>query len=300
MALREELATAVAALDNTAVSPALVDATRALFAPLHDREPYLGAVVERDLAYGADPRQRLDVFRPAARGDRRPVLVYVHGGGFVAGEKTTPNSPYYDNIPLWAAREGFVGVNVTYRLAPAHPFPAAPDDLARAVQWVRDNIAARGGDPNAIVLFGQSAGATHVASYLARTPNAPLAGAVLFSGVYDFVPMSEMPNVRAYAGFDPERLRERSPLAGVAMSDVPLMVGIAQYDPPPFHLQAGLLVAALQARHGFFPNLLFLPRHNHLSQVVHLGARDTGETQVADRLREFVALHARRALTPVR
>ena len=59
-----------------------------------------------------------------ARAASRPVLVFVHGGGFTGGNKSTPGSPFYDNVPLWAARNGLVGVNITYRLAPQHPWPA--------------------------------------------------------------------------------------------------------------------------------------------------------------------------------
>ena len=54
----------------------------------------------------------------------RPVLIYVHGGAFTAGNKRAPGSPFYDNIALFAARSGFVGVNITYRLAPQHQWPA--------------------------------------------------------------------------------------------------------------------------------------------------------------------------------
>ena len=57
------------------------------------------------------------------------------------GNKRRPNaSPFYDNIMLWAVKNGFVGVNTTYRLAPQSPWPAAAEDLATVVQWVADNI----------------------------------------------------------------------------------------------------------------------------------------------------------------
>ena len=75
---------------------------------------------------------------------------FVHGGAFTAGNKRGPNaSPFYDNIMLWAVKNGFVGVNTTYRLAPQSPWPAAAEDLAAAVKWVAENAASRGGDPPA-------------------------------------------------------------------------------------------------------------------------------------------------------
>ena len=93
--------------------------TVALYAPLQEKEPYHGVKVERDVKYGPADRNLLDIFVPETVASARPVLIFVHGGAFVGGNKrTTPTSPFYDNIMLWAAKNGFVGVNVTYRLAP--------------------------------------------------------------------------------------------------------------------------------------------------------------------------------------
>src|SRR6202049_560944 len=119
--------------------------TAKLYAPLQEKEPYRGVKVERDVKYGAADRNLLDVFMPETPSPPRPVLIFVHGGAFVAGSKHDPGSPFYDNIMLWAVKNGFVGVNVTYRLAPQAMWPAGAEDLAAVVQWVSDNIAARGG-----------------------------------------------------------------------------------------------------------------------------------------------------------
>ncbi len=98
--------------------------TSALYIPLHEKEPYAGVKIERDVKYGAAERNLLDVFMPEANSAARPVLIFVHGGGFVAGNKRNPDSPFFDNIMLWAVKNGVVGVNTTYRLAPASPYPA--------------------------------------------------------------------------------------------------------------------------------------------------------------------------------
>jgi acetyl esterase/lipase len=128
--------------------------TAALYASLQEKEPYRGVRIERDIKYGPADRNLLDVFMPEAGSSFRPVLMYVHGGGFVAGNKHPPGSPFYDNIMLWAVRNGFVGVNVTYRLAPQAAWPAGVEDLAAAVQWVSQNITERGGDPVRVFLMG--------------------------------------------------------------------------------------------------------------------------------------------------
>lgn len=178
--------------------------TAALYAPLQQKEPYAGVKVERDISYGANERNRLDVFVPEAAGSARPVVIFVHGGGFVRGDKRGPGSPFYDNIMLWAAKSGFVGVNMTYRLAPQNPWPAGAEDVAAVVRWVSDNIAARGGDPAKVFLIGHSAGAVHAASYVAHpafhgAKGIGLAGAVLISGLYD-ITQAPSDAERAYFG----------------------------------------------------------------------------------------------------
>ena len=288
--MREALARAIRRLPCT-VSPELVASTRALFAPLHDLPPYGGMRVERDVAYGPHERNRLDLFVPdetAASSAARAIVVFVHGGGFVGGDKSAPNSPYYDNIAVWAAREGFVGVTVTYRLAPAHPYPSAAEDVASALRWIERHCAGFRGDAGAIVPFGQSAGATHIASCIAAGHAKNVAGAVLLSGVYDFEAMRESPNVQAYVGDDRAAMRAASPLTGLASADVPLLFGVSEFDPPEFQAQAAVLFERRWSARGRFPDVIYLPQHNHLSQVAHLGARDTGDSMLADRLSMFV------------
>jgi acetyl esterase/lipase len=141
--------------------------TGAIYAPLHDTVPAPDIRVTRDIRYGPADRNLLDVFAAQGAGDARPVLVFVHGGGFTGGNKSTPGSPFYDNVPLWAARSGLVGVNITYRLAPQGVWPAGAEDVGLALRWVFDTIAGHGGDPDKVFLFGHSAGATHAGTYAA-------------------------------------------------------------------------------------------------------------------------------------
>jgi triacylglycerol lipase len=131
-------------------------------------------------------------------------------------------------VGVWAARQGYVGVNLTYRLAPAHGWPAGSADLDRAINWLIDVIADYGGDPARIVLCGQSAGAVHVAGYLAghgRGSDAPppLAAAVLLSGIYDLTLMQDGPLHHAYYGTDRSSDAARSTLAALAALAVPLV-----------------------------------------------------------------------------
>lgn len=148
-----------------------------------------------DVAYGDDPAQRLDVW---ARPDldlsgRAPVLVQVHGGGWTGGSRVTSGSPLMAHL----AEHGWVCVTVDYRLGPDHRWPAQIVDVKSAIAWVKDNIAAHGGDPAFVTISGGSAGG-HLASLAALTPNDPvfqpgftdadttLAAAVPLYGVHDF------------------------------------------------------------------------------------------------------------------
>lgn len=127
------------------------------------------AGLERDVTYGPDPKQRLDLAVPAAKGF--PTVLFIHGGSLTSGDK---GDEEYRNVCAPFPGAGIACANVNYRLAPAHAWPAPAEDVAAAVNWVRTNIAARGGDPRRLILFGHSSGATLVAAvgaderYLAR------------------------------------------------------------------------------------------------------------------------------------
>jgi acetyl esterase/lipase len=265
--------------------------TAALYAPLQQREPYAGVRVARGERFGPDvQRNLLDVFTPTATGgSARPVLVFVHGGGFTGGARRTGESPFYDNIALWAVKNGMVAVNTTYRLAPQNPWPAAQEDLAATVAWVRENIAARGGDPNRIYLMGHSAGAAHVAQYIGHArfhvePGGGIAGAILVSGLFDPSSVAPSPALQAYFGGDASVYARRSALPGMAASRLPMLVAYAELDPSDFHEQAEQAQAALCGAHQCGP-LLQLRGHSHMSEVY---AINTGDTALSDAIRAFV------------
>jgi acetyl esterase/lipase len=266
-------------------------ATGALYGPLQQREPYAGVRVLRGERYGPDAeRNLLDVFMPeSAAGAPLPVLVFVHGGGFVAGARRTGTGPFYDNVGLWAAKNGMVGVNTTYRLAPQNPWPAAQEDLAATLAWVRENIAAHGGDPNRIYLMGHSAGAAHIAQYIGHPrfhvePGGGIAGAILVSGLFD--PASATPSaaLESYFGHDASLYPRRSALPGMAASRLPMLVAYAELDPSDFHEQAEQAQAALCGAGRCGP-LLQLRGHSHMSEVYAINTADTALTEA---IRGFV------------
>jgi acetyl esterase/lipase len=265
--------------------------TPKLYLPLAQLEPYQGVRVTRDVHYGAAERNLLDVFVADPGGGGRPVLVFVHGGGYILGDKRTwPGSPWYDNIMLWAARSGFVGVNMTYRLAPRYPWPAAQQDIAAALLWIQHNIGAHGGDPARVVLMGHSSGATHVAEYLGHEefhvgPGAGVAGAILMSGLFDPSTVEPSPGLEAYFGSDKWRYAERSALQGMARSRVPVLLVVAELDPSGVHVQAEQARRFL-CKAAMCPQTLKLLGHNHASEILSVNTEDKVLT---DALRAFVA-----------
>jgi acetyl esterase/lipase len=125
----------------------------------------------RNVDYWGDGnyRHKLDLITrrsPAPVG--APVLVYIHGGAWVMGDKRQQGIPMLHEL----ARRGWMCVAINYRLSPRATWPAHIVDCKRAVAWVREHIAEYGGDPGFIAVSGGSAGG-HLSSLLALTPNRP-------------------------------------------------------------------------------------------------------------------------------
>ncbi|MCP3730267.1 alpha/beta hydrolase [Sphingomonas sp. MG17] len=268
-----------------ALGPDVLTATRGLFdavqaAIAHDLTPH-----GRDLAYGPDPRHRLDIYRPAGA-KPAPILVFVHGGGFMKGDKGDAGSWANANVGRMAARAGLVGVVINYRLAPDHQWPAGAEDVGAAVAWLKLHAAEYGGDADRIVLAGTSAGAVHVAGFLASGGESELRAAILMSGLYGYTPLE--PRDVPYYG-DAARYPSRMPMAAVTATKLPLLVACAEFDPPRFQAEfLGVIQARLTA-HGAMPRTIVQPGHNHYSMTLHLGTQDR---RLADEICAFVEEHA--------
>lgn len=104
---------------------------------------------------GVDPHMlSLDIYTASKIGSHQPVMIYIHGGGWSAGDKKD-----VDHKPEFFVKAGFVFVSVNYRLSPQAEFPAHANDVAASVAWVYQHIAQYGGDPEKLSLMGHSAGA---------------------------------------------------------------------------------------------------------------------------------------------
>lgn len=255
--------------------------TYELFTPLQERAPKDGVTRHDDIAYGDHARHRLDLFVPEARpSNPAPVVVYIHGGGFVAGERSPMPGLIYDNVPTFFARNGMVGVNATYRLAPDHKWPSGAEDMGGVVAWLRENVSGYGGDPDRIVLMGQSAGATHVAAYsfieAVHGPSGPgIAGAILLSGSYApldpaFSAGPPAENQTAYYGDPAGGWDDRSPLYHVRPGHPPVFVATAEFDPYPLAWPSAALITELVKCDKVLPRFKLLRDHNHVSPAMQI------------------------------
>lgn len=271
--------------------------TQSIYAPLLERQRRDGVEVLRDLSYGEDPRHRLDIYCPQSTSSSpRTVMVFVHGGGFIRGDKSDR-----ENVGQYFARQGLVVVVPNYRLGPAHHWPAGSEDVVAVYRWLRNRAMQFGGDPQRIFLTGESAGAAHVAGAVLQRRLHPadglhIAGAALVSGVYN-VQLEKLarrqlgiatpdPRNEAYFGSDFAQYPSMSIVDLIDAPPVPLLITYAELDLVQMQVQAGELFARLVTRHGFDPELRVIRGHNHLTQAY---AINTGDESLSQPLLEFLS-----------
>ena len=156
-----------------------------------------GYVLSADVAYGALPRQRLDIYRPAQAAPAAgwPVVVFFYGGSWNRGEKAD-----YKFVGEALASQGVLTLVADYRLYPEVRYPDFLKDSARALAFGLAESKRLGGDPQRVFVMGHSAGGYNAAMlaldprWLAETGHTPreLAGFIGLAGAYDFLPMTNL------------------------------------------------------------------------------------------------------------
>lgn len=245
------------------------------------------AQVATDIAFGDAPRQRLDIYAPTGErdGEALPVIVFIHGGGWRAGDKAG-----YEFAGRAFASRGFVTVVPNYRLSPDAHFPDFVEDGAAAVRWVRANIAARGGNPGRIVLVGHSAGA-HIAALLALDESwlgedrESIAGWVGMAGPYDFLPL-DTPATRGAFERAPD-LDATQPINFAGEGDPPtlLLHGSADETVNPRQsrrMERRLAEAGVPVRHIVYEDV------GHIRIVTALSRWTRGSASALEDIAEFV------------
>jgi len=250
--------------------------------PLAQQTPPYQVVAITDLAYydgpDFDPQKHLlDLFLPEGL-PAAPVLIFVHGGAWVSGDKSL-----YSYIGHAFAQEGFVTVVINYRLTPEVVHPGHVQDVARAFAWVYQHIAQYGGDPERIFLSGHSAGGHLVAllaldgHYLADEglSNDLIPGVIAISGIYD---LTTIPGFNAVFGTDPQARREASPIAYVGPHPPPFLLLYAQFDLPTLDAQAEEFGTALSEQDGEV-QVIEIPLRDHVTIVGLIGQPDDPTTE---------------------
>ena len=236
-----------------------------------------------DIVYGEDPKwQSLDVYRPkAAEGKALPVIVSVHGGGWVYGDKER-----YQFYCMNLAQRGFAVVNFSYRLAPESKYPAPLEDTNAVFAWIMDNAEQYGFDREHIFAVGDSAGAHLLGLYSSICTNSEYAKEYAFQTPEGFAPTAVALNCGAYV-ITPERdelMREflpgREPERECELVDV--LSHITPAFPPAFCMtsngdflkeQAPVLAAKLMEQTVPFVYRFYGDKDHELGHVFHCNIR---------------------------
>jgi|GEM_PF-124707 len=263
-------------------------ASRSWLRPFHFRRP--GVMEHRGIAYGeAGIRNHLDIYQPETpREGGFPVLLQVHGGAWIIGEKEQQGKPLMYHM----AQRGWIAVAINYRLSPRSAFPAHIIDVKKAIAWIRQNIAEYGGNPDFIAITGGSAGG-HLSSLAALTPNrtewqpgfeevdTTVQAAVPFYGVYDFLDRNNIRPEMSMEGLLGDRVIQSpkgqsrelwdqgSPISHVSADAPPMFVIHGTHDSLVWVEEARAFVDALRAESRQAVVYAELPGAQHAFEIFH-------------------------------
>jgi acetyl esterase len=269
------------------LNPEVIDTTGRLYAEIHKTTDKGNLVVTNDVAYGEDPKQVMDVYRPANASGVLPVVVFIHGGGLTGGDKVNPLSDLMNaNTATYFARHGMVGINATYRLVPNITYPQGGQDMQAIVAWIRSNAADYGIDPEQIFFLCSSAGCTHVASILFDPAlmfegDPDIAGAIMLSGAYDAANTD-------YFGTDATLRATRSAFAlaeNYQGRDVPVFLLSAELDPHAIESGTARMYQLLCQTQERCPRFAQARDHNHISINQHI---NSGDDRYTSQMVEFI------------
>jgi acetyl esterase/lipase len=251
-----------------------------------------GAALARpDIAYGPEPRQRLDVYVPDGGATGAPVVVFFYGGSWDSGRKED-----YAFVGKALAAQGFVTVVADYRLVPDVRFPVFLEDGAQAVRWTHDHIAAFGGDPRRLYLLGHSAGAYNAvmltldAHYLRQAGLRPGAvrGTAALAGPYDFLPLSVDATIAAFG--QAKNLPATQPIDFVHASAPPMFLAAGDQDTTVYPRNTTGLAARLRSAGAEVVEKIY-PGVTHAGIMLALSRPFRGQAPVLADVTAFFRAH---------
>ena len=240
-------------------------------------------------AYGDDPRQQLDIFRPLSATGPGPVVVFFYGGSWREGNRAD-----YRFVGEALASRGVVAVVADYRLYPQVRYPQFVRDSASAVAWTLREIGRYGGDPARVYVMGHSAGAYNAAMvaldprWLSAAGASPamLAGWIGLAGPYDFLPITGT-DIKPVFDF-PDTPADSQPIVHASAQSPPALLLAAAHDGlvNPQRNTAQLAVK-LRATGGRVSSRLF-DGVNHVTLIGAMAAPLRSLAPVLDAIAEFV------------
>jgi len=292
-----------------------VPETAQVYRPLHPSPPYPDVLIGRDNSFGPDPANVVDIFAPKKGKRGLPVLIYVSGGAGNRQQGGPNGEPFYDNVMLWAVKNGMVGVNMQRR--PGQTWDDPAKDISIALFWLNKNIPKFKGNPKRMFIWAQSAGNVPVSTYVGHPEyygpqGVGVKGVVFMSPpAFNILPATPPP-VQAGAGggfgacrqpdgqpavaasggrgpggpgggkgrgAQPDAATQlaRSNLPGLVKSKVPFFVSVAELDPPNIIGFAETLKSEL-CKAGDCPTYMVFKDHSHISEVMSPDTADDSVT----------------------
>ena len=277
---------------------------RVVITPFYRTVPLPESRIVRNVAYAEGPdahpvKHRLDLFLPRGpegrgnAGKAFTTVIFVHGGNWIEGDKSlhVAGADIYANIGRFLAAHGYGAAVVNYRLIPDVAWEGQPADIARAVKWVRANIASHGGDPAEIVLMGHSAGA-QLASLVAVSPRwlreagvpaGAIRGVIAISGagfdIGDEETYRHFGRSRAWfaerfhTDTSPNWEADASPVNYLDAGDPPFLMMYPTGDKPGVLRQSALMRAALE-KAGIWTWVVPISGLNHTGIILVLSRTD--------------------------
>ena len=234
-----------------------------------------------DVAYGTDPRQKLDVYAPVAGQGPFPIVVFVHGGSWQEGNK---NGYAFAGRAL--AAQGFVTMVINYRLHPKDRYPAFIDDVALALRWATDNGNKFGGNPAKLFAMGHSAGAYDIAMAVLDERTAAtrpkLSGVVTLAGPFDFLPLDSKATIKVFG--DVPDLPSTQPINHVTANAPPFLILHGRDDTTVYPRNAIALDKALREK-GVPSKLKFYDGTSHVRIILALAKPMRSIPVLADAVR---------------
>ena len=245
-----------------------------------------------DISYGADPRQKLDIYAPRDVAVGAPVVVFFYGGNWRMGERAD-----YAFVGEALASRGILAVIADYRLYPEISYPGFLEDSAAAVAWTARKVRSYGGNPERLFVMGHSAGAYNAAMVAldarwlgaqGMQPSA-LRGWIGLAGPYDFLPI-ENPDVKPVFHF-PDTPRSSQPISHVSAGAPPALLIASEKDSLVNPVRNTGRLASRLREAGIGVDAIYYDRTGHASLVATLSRPLRSLAPVLDDVERFVASH---------